>query len=425
MQSSHITTTIDKTPSDIIDKIKTDLNQAKSQLISIQRNIHLQDEYLLFAKDLADIDTAFTSLMESKHHAENTMLDLHKIEENVNTFIKKCQETIAPRQVRVTDKFYNHSIQRICFRGDDRPPVNSAGTGMFQIGFNKKQMSEDYAKWVKQFYYIEQYDENVRIRRPLAINRAKTVPTSKDPRSAAFFPIVFKLTKLNRNEVIAALKKQFAEDGLESIDIDAEYNKAVAEKITPDNKEYLLCSNYNESQKKILMQIVKQYYKTFNDDMIDKLMLQIEAKLFEGLNIKDTSWIYVVYVDKGFDVSGHGFLYAQNNKFSQKEHFIFYAQEICTDAILPVHVIAGIEIERDFTGMKMKREYMRELEEFFGEATFHVKQIAYNENALVHFKEKYDVDVEIYKNRLTEYFQQQEVFQINLAKDGYQRSCTI
>jgi len=396
-------------------RIKTGLNQAESLLVAMERNSHLQDEYKIFANELAQIKTAFNNSVMCD--------DLKKTEENVNTFIKKCHDIIAPRQIRVTDKFYNHSVQRICFRGDDRLPMNGDGTGIFQLGFTKEKMSDDYKKWVEQFYYTEKYDDTVRIRRPLAINRAKTIPTSKDPRSAAFFPIVFKLTKLNRSEIIACLKEKLTEAKLESIDIDAEYNKTIADKVTQDNKEYLFCSNYNESQKKILIQLIKQNYKNFDDDSVDKLMLQIETKLFEKLNIKDKSWIYVVYVDKGFDVSGHGFLYAQNNKFSQKEHFVLFAQEICTDVILPIHVIAGIEIERDFTGMKMKREYMRELEEFFGDASFRVKQIIYNENALVYFKKNFDVDIEVYKKRLTEYFQQ-DVFQINLAKDGYQKSCT-
>ena len=395
--------------SDLIKKIKKDIKAAFSKLVMIERHTSLQEEYFLLNQELQLIKSNFLNLPENEPY--------ESLSNKIETLILKIHDTFSPYQVSITSKLYNQTINRICYRGDDRQPTTENGEGVFQLGFTKQKMTKKYQKWVEQFYYDQSMTNDLRVIHPFTINRATTNPTSRDPKSAAFFPIVFKLTKLAQKDIFVALQKKLNELNI-FIDVQESYINQLENIDDPNTLLTLQNENYSESQKKILITILKNHFGENSYKVIDKLLLKIENKLIAQLGIKDNSWIYVVFIGKGFDVSSHGYTHTSLNKTFINPHYTFFAQEICADEIKPKHVIAAVKISRDFTNLRYHRESMQQSGRFYGEANFTVNEIIYNENALNHFKQ-YDIDINFYKELLNQYFSKEKTLNINLSDDGH------
>lgn len=381
------------------------VDEARSLMQAVQINkIYFSDkDYPLLLERLQKIINE--DVVEIIHQTSNNIVALDKILSKTQYSLKNYRSifyfNISPDKVYAYNRFYNHPIKRGCYRGDGRPPTTKEGDGIFQLGFTKKKTTASYIESIQN--KLTNYKEDVKVYYRLCSNQATSIAVSRSPYVAAYFPIFHSYDHLKTTDVIEAVSCKL------NYNILSTYNdlKKSLDNLAAKNAESPV---YNLTVKNLLQKVLNDF--STPDDFLNT----IEQELIAKAEMKDITWLYLVCVDKGFDVHSRGYLAPSFWKINKN---CLYAQEICTDEIPSHHVLAAIPIMRDFSKCQVIPTSL--IQDAIGKAYFSIiGDIQYNETALEYFAEK-NIDIEKYKLMLQQFFAKKEI-KMELAVDGYNKN---
>jgi hypothetical protein len=139
------------------------------------------------------------------------------------------------------------------------------------------------------------------------------------------------------------------------------------------------------------------------------------------------SYIYIVLIEKGFNVHGYSYQAMQDKKEYEERgaQNFFFGQEICTDSVTPHNVLAAFQITRNLYSLSAKRSNQNNFWNFEKTGTYHIEQLYFNEIAEKYYMTNFpDLDLEKYKTLLRDFKtannqMEKGTYQISKSSSGY------
>ena len=141
------------------------------------------------------------------------------------------------------------------------------------------------------------------------------------------------------------------------------------------------------------------------------------------LNGENESWIYVVFIEKGINVSTHGYQKMDKPHLAARCYNFFYAQEVITTSIPANHIVAAFKIERNYQNLRKDTRQLFGYTERINDGTFKILLVSYHQEALEFLNKnfpKYLPSVEGLKNALNKLVNTTHRFV--QSQDGYKKN---
>lgn len=383
-----------------VSELKEKLNSLKNE---IKGKLYLEKEIKITTSPMEDAGTEIFPSIHDRGIIDHPTFSLIESRTDIAFLEKKIRDlysAIVPKKVSSEDKIYQQNIQRLCFRGEgiDRDPKK-----IFVDGINKKIDNSDYGRKLK--ITIAEHGPYLRIFEPFE-SLPTAVAVSKDLASAAIFPLIPVSSHIKVNDLLESLNgklRQYQQPPLEVSRFGYDDNK---------NCDPAILNELLDRLNNLIPSDVKRQLE--KDEALTHCIFECKREEFE-----DQCWIYVVYLEKGFDVQTHGILNLlqkdSHNDIQSLKDAIF-AGEIAAEEIPAEHILAAIRIKRHFDDKRLSQPY-------YYSGQFEVEEIQYNDKAMQYLQEK-GIDLNKYRLMLEAYAQKSKMkgVSFNTPESGYKIS---